>query len=209
MTTPELTKWLRENSSGVYSPTAKAADLIDDLVKKFTKLDEPKYSGDMMMDSVLATQNPEFRAWVDSLPPTYWARYDLSAARIGWEAAGKFIQSNAKHIHSGAGQSKQIKTPRRWVARLVSLLDFESPNDIMTTEIMDKLYLEIGATTAARTRREIQALAVLKRVWLKLNCGIDNEPDSAIADSAWDCICNDMGCDAANQWCETETPDDE
>ena len=64
------------------------------LAKKFTRLDKPKYSGDPMLDSVLMDTNPDFRAWVDSLPPTYWARYDLSAARIGWEAACKFISEN-------------------------------------------------------------------------------------------------------------------
>ena len=32
MTTPELTKWLRENSSGDYRPAAEAADMIDRLV---------------------------------------------------------------------------------------------------------------------------------------------------------------------------------
>jgi hypothetical protein len=57
------------------------------LKSQFTKLDKPKYSGAPMMDSVLATRNPEFDAWVASLPATYWTRYDLSAARIGWEAA--------------------------------------------------------------------------------------------------------------------------
>jgi hypothetical protein len=68
----------------------------DNLAKKFTRLDKPKYSGDPMLDAVLADTNPDFRAWVDSLPPTYWARYDLSAARIGWEAARKFISENVK-----------------------------------------------------------------------------------------------------------------
>jgi hypothetical protein len=61
----------------------------DSLANRFTKLDKPKYSGAPMMDSVLGTPNADFRAWVDSLPPTYWTRYDLSAARIGWEAAKK------------------------------------------------------------------------------------------------------------------------
>ena len=101
MTTPELTKWLRDNSSGDYRPAAEAADLIDDLVSRFTKLDKPKYSGEKMLDSVLGTPNPDFRAWADSLPPTYWSRYDLSAARIGWEAACKFIQT-AKSPSVGA-----------------------------------------------------------------------------------------------------------
>ncbi|MCE5310482.1 MAG: hypothetical protein LLG20_22825 [Acidobacteriales bacterium] len=99
MTTTELTKWLRENSSGAYRPAAEAADLIDDLVKRFTKFDKPKYSGDSMLDAVLGTPNADFRTWVDSLPPSYWARYDLSAARIGWEAAFKFIQANVKRMH--------------------------------------------------------------------------------------------------------------
>lgn len=55
----------------------------------FTKLDQPRYKGDPMLDSVLETRNDEFRAWAESLPKEYWARYDLSAARIGWEAAKK------------------------------------------------------------------------------------------------------------------------
>lgn len=29
----------------------------------------------------------QFDAWRDSLPATYWARYDLSACRLGWDAA--------------------------------------------------------------------------------------------------------------------------
>jgi len=79
----------------------------------------------------------------------------------------------------------------------------------MNTETIDKLYLEISQTTEARTRREIQSLDVLKRVWLKLNCGIDNEPDSAIADAAWDCICNDMGPDKACDWSERTVPNED
>lgn len=42
--------------------------------------------GDPMLDAVLDTPNPQFDAWVKSLPPAYWARYDLSACRIGFEA---------------------------------------------------------------------------------------------------------------------------
>jgi hypothetical protein len=78
---------------------------IEALTKRFTKLDKPKYSGEPMMDSVLATTNPDFRAWVDSLPPTYWARYDLSAARIGWEAASKFIPENVRPLAPADNQT--------------------------------------------------------------------------------------------------------
>lgn len=30
---------------------------------------------------------PEFDAWVAKLDPKHWARYDLAACRLGWEAA--------------------------------------------------------------------------------------------------------------------------
>lgn len=35
----------------------------------------------------LETSSPAFEAFRDSMPPNYWARYDLSAVRLGWEAA--------------------------------------------------------------------------------------------------------------------------
>jgi len=34
MTTPELTQWLRDNSSGVYRPAAEAADVIEQLQRE-------------------------------------------------------------------------------------------------------------------------------------------------------------------------------
>ena len=70
----------------------------DELAAKFTKLDKPKYSGLPMMDQVLAKPNPEFIAWVASLPATYWTRYDLSAARIGWEAARTWNDSDHQTV---------------------------------------------------------------------------------------------------------------
>lgn len=32
-------------------------------------------------------RNLQFEAWVATLPKTHWAKYDLSACRLGWEAA--------------------------------------------------------------------------------------------------------------------------
>lgn len=97
--TPESdASWMRYIASGheeeILTTAKKLERERNALAEKFTKLDKPKYSGDPMLDSVLGTPNADFRAWVESLPPTYWARYDLSAARIGWEAACKFILEN-------------------------------------------------------------------------------------------------------------------
>ena len=64
---------------------------IERLEKRFTKLGNPKYSGEFATDSSLVASNLEFEQWVESLPSTYWVRYDISAARVGWEAACKFL----------------------------------------------------------------------------------------------------------------------
>ena len=102
--TPETSEaWdaVSRTPDGMYSTTTTVQDRAhtmlemckklerqrNELAAKFTRLDKPRHSGDPMLDAVLATDNPAFNAWVASLPTTYWARYDLSAIRIGWEAA--------------------------------------------------------------------------------------------------------------------------
>lgn len=37
----------------------------------------------------MATKDEKFREFVESLPDKYWAKYDLSAVRLGWDAAKK------------------------------------------------------------------------------------------------------------------------
>jgi hypothetical protein len=44
MTPQELTKWLRENSSGVYRPAAEAADLIDRMTAAIESIEDAAYS---------------------------------------------------------------------------------------------------------------------------------------------------------------------
>jgi len=34
----------------------------------------------------LDSEDEEFRAFVNNMPDTHWAKYDLSAVRLGWEA---------------------------------------------------------------------------------------------------------------------------
>lgn len=36
--------------------------------------------------TTLLSSSPEFEAWVASLDPKHWAKYDLGACRLGWEA---------------------------------------------------------------------------------------------------------------------------
>ena len=62
---------------------------LEALRAKFTRLDQPRYSGAPMLDAWLYEPNPKFQAAVAELPDAYWARYDLSAVRIGWELAHK------------------------------------------------------------------------------------------------------------------------
>jgi hypothetical protein len=39
------------------------------------------------LEQKLLERSPEFEAWAHSLPPKHWSLRDISAARIGWEAA--------------------------------------------------------------------------------------------------------------------------
>ena len=86
-----------------------------------------------MLDAVLGAPNADFRAWVESLPPSYWSRYDLSAARIGWEAASKFIQGNADEEAPPPLKSDCAETEKLMAVdhpRLVSLFEAPQPDGI-------------------------------------------------------------------------------
>jgi predicted nucleic acid-binding Zn-ribbon protein len=58
MTTPELTQWLRDNSSGVYRPAAEAADVIEQLQRERDKAREELATMEIRHAAVmLHTQN--------------------------------------------------------------------------------------------------------------------------------------------------------
>lgn len=61
-----------------------------------------KPTGNPELDAVLLKPDPAFDAFVASLPDNYWARYDLSAVRLGWHfgrtAAGREEQPVAKVV---------------------------------------------------------------------------------------------------------------
>ena len=76
---------------------SEAAQELERMKLMFTRLDQPKYKGAPMLDEVLKEPNLDFRAWVETLPSAYWARYDLSAARIGWEGGCAFGLARGSH----------------------------------------------------------------------------------------------------------------
>ncbi len=38
------------------------------------------------------TEIDPFDEWVASLPEKHWAKYDLSACRMGWDAAMQYVE---------------------------------------------------------------------------------------------------------------------
>jgi len=54
----------------------------------------------------LKQDSPEFRAWVETLPDKHWAKYDLSACRLGWEAGRAALQQESL---------KAVVKPLEWV----------------------------------------------------------------------------------------------
>lgn len=106
------TGWVKDSLPELRESLAWALGEIERLRAQFTRLDKPKHSGDPMLDAVLQKPNAEFRAWVESLPPTYWARYDLSAARIGWEAARASGPVHNHGVEDGPGLAcKETRLP--------------------------------------------------------------------------------------------------
>lgn len=90
------------------------------------------------------------------------------------------------------------------VARLVQKA-FPEAADI--NEIADKILPFLERTLEAH--RQPQMLAILQRTWIKLNCGIDDEPDSAVANACWDELCNVMGTERAIRWADEAVPNED
>jgi hypothetical protein len=70
----------------------------------------------------------KFDLWVATLEPNHWAKYDLSAVRLGWEAAmdsAEYIrlqqvalikkrQAQIKQLESMVANSRTIRVPDRY-----------------------------------------------------------------------------------------------
>lgn len=55
----------------------------------------------------------KFEAWRDSLPAKHWARYDLSACKLGWDAAHASRDAEVEALQDALFQiSVRLKTER-------------------------------------------------------------------------------------------------
>lgn len=52
-----------------------------------------------------AASDPHFREMVGQLPDTHWARYDLSAVRLGWE-----LRKIAENLHFVGCEQHEVDT---------------------------------------------------------------------------------------------------
>lgn len=43
------------------------------------------------LNDLLLQPDPSWEAWKRTIPETYWARYDLSAVKLGWSAAMELV----------------------------------------------------------------------------------------------------------------------
>jgi hypothetical protein len=53
-------------------------------------------------EAALKQESTEFRAWVETLPDAHWAKHDLSACRLGWEAGRAALPHLSTAIHDVA-----------------------------------------------------------------------------------------------------------
>ena len=62
--------------------------------------------------------NPSFDEWKATLPPKSWARYDLSAARLGWEAGyTQAIRDMTPILETGRTLRERLGGLHAWLTR--------------------------------------------------------------------------------------------
>lgn len=54
------------------------------------KASDDIYTSFLKRDAWLGSNDSDFDEFVNSMPTTHWAKYDLSAVRLGWEAYKSF-----------------------------------------------------------------------------------------------------------------------
>ena len=77
---------------------AQVARLTERDRRLMTRLGKFKGTGNPELDACLQQPDPLFDAWRDSLPDTYWARYDLSAVRLGFHFGRQLEQAQVQKM---------------------------------------------------------------------------------------------------------------
>ena len=76
------------------------------LLERAVGLKEPFATSQPLTEPDWLSADPEFDAWVATMPQKYWAKYDLSACRLGWHAH-KALQSETRENTDAAPQAAE------------------------------------------------------------------------------------------------------
>lgn len=90
---------------------------------------KPKFVGDPELDTLIRDPSPAFEAWRDTLKPEYWAHYDISAVRLGYEI-GRRILPKVPNVTPDAVVGWLMETsdgPRIHVGTTPPVHDAEAP----------------------------------------------------------------------------------
>lgn len=69
------------------------------------------------LDTPNPERDPEFEAWVASLPAKSWAKYDLSACRLGWDASRASLPQQPVEV------TEEIAAHLSWLHTYVRAMD--------------------------------------------------------------------------------------
>lgn len=107
--------------------------------------DEPKLSDSQELNRLLTTKDPSWDAWKQTIPEKYWARYDLSAVKLGWSAAMELVLAAPPEPQVPDGM---VNVPAEYARVAGKILSGE-----MSLMVNDKT-TKIGRTLIAATKEE-------------------------------------------------------
>jgi hypothetical protein len=99
---------------------------------------------------IMLENNPTFRAWVETMPDKHWAKYDLMACRLGWEAKGaeppQCCMCGKKGLSKveGDGGTECELADGRWVCSQDCWVRAVDPSPVISDEAVATAKREIG-----------------------------------------------------------------
>lgn len=113
-------------------------------------------------------EDPEFRAWVDSMPDKYWAKYDLGACHLGWFAARERTPASTPpngHCSLNVAQGTQCALAGHCIGDEPTIQNSaaSAPSATLPQRISVKAAFTLGDCGDAECSTEAELLAAIRK----------------------------------------------
>lgn len=116
-----------------------------------------KPTGNPELDAVLLKPDPTFDAFVASLPANYWARYDLSAVRLGWHYGRAVATVHINELDDALQAAADERDAAGREGQLGALIHYPEHWDIAAYPTLDDALQEIGCSQCTHSAPKADA----------------------------------------------------